>query len=71
MISKGTISGGMIPKMKCCIDAVEMGVKSVCLISGKKAHALLELFSGKAVGTIIEGGNNNVEGKYIENICAV
>jgi acetylglutamate kinase len=71
MISKGTISGGMIPKMKCCTDAVEMGVKSVCLISGQKSHALLELFFGKAVGTTIKGGDNNVEGKYIENICAV
>jgi acetylglutamate kinase len=71
MISKGTISGGMIPKMECCIDAVEMGVKSVCLISGQKSHALLELFFGKAVGTTIKGGDNNVEGKYIENIRAV
>lgn len=64
LISKGTISGGMIPKMKCCTDAVEKGVKSVCLIGGQKAHALLELFSGNAIGTIIKGGDNNVEGKY-------
>ena len=64
LISKGAISGGMIPKMKCCTDAVEKGVKSVCLIGGQKAHSLLELFSGKAIGTIIKGGDNHVEGKY-------
>ncbi len=54
LIESGAISGGMIPKMKCCIDAIERGVKSVCLIGGKRAHALLELFSGKAAGTIIK-----------------
>lgn len=62
LISKGTISGGMIPKMKCCTDAVEKGVKSVCLIGGQKTHVLLELFLGSTVGTIIKGGDNNVEG---------
>lgn len=60
LISKGTISGGMIPKMKCCTGAIEKGVKSVCLIGGKKAHVLLELMEGKAVGTVIKGGENYV-----------
>ncbi len=60
LIRSGAISGGMIPKMKCCTDAIEKGVKSVCLIGGKKTHALLELFEGKAVGTIIKGGEKNV-----------
>ncbi|MHB1393735.1 MAG: acetylglutamate kinase [Clostridia bacterium] len=60
LIESGAISGGMIPKMKCCTEAIEKGVKSVCLIGGKKAHALLELFEGKAVGTIIKGGEKHV-----------
>jgi len=54
LIQNGVIYGGMIPKMKCCTDAISKGVKSVCLIGGKRAHALLELFSGKASGTIIK-----------------
>jgi len=62
LIDSGSISGGMIPKMECCIDAVRQGVKAVCLIGGGKPHALLELISGKAVGTIIKGGDHHVEG---------
>ena len=54
LIRSGAISGGMIPKMKCCTEAIEKGVKSVCLIGGKKVHALLELFEGKEIGTIIK-----------------
>ncbi len=60
LIQKGTISGGMIPKMKCCIEAIEKGVKAVCLIGGLKPHALLELIKGKPAGTIIKGGENYV-----------
>lgn len=60
LIRSGAISGGMIPKMKCCTEAIEKGVKSVCLIGGKRAHALLELFMGKSIGTIIKGGEEYV-----------
>lgn len=60
LINTGAISGGMIPKMKCCIEAIEKGVASVCLIGGKKPHILLELFHGKEAGTIIIGGEKNV-----------
>lgn len=56
----GAISGGMIPKMKCCVEAIEKGVASVCLIGGKKPHILLELFHGKEAGTIIIGGEKYV-----------
>lgn len=62
LIDNGSISGGMIPKMECCTEAVQQGVKSVCLIGGRKPHALLEMFSGKAVGTIIKGGDCHVTG---------
>lgn len=60
LINNGTISGGMIPKMKCCIEAVKKGVKSVYLIGGQRAHALLEFLEGKLSGTIIEGGEGYV-----------
>lgn len=56
LIRNGKISGGMIPKMMCCTEAIKKGVKSVCLIDGRKAHALLELMGGKSTGTIIKGG---------------
>lgn len=62
LIDRGSVSGGMIPKMKCCTEAVQQGVKSVCLISGKKPHVLLELFEGKTVGTTIIGGDHCVKG---------
>ena len=59
-IRNGIISGGMIPKMKCCTEAIEKGIRSVCLIGGQRAHALLELVSGKPVGTVIKGGEKYV-----------
>ena len=60
LIKAGTISGGMIPKMKCCTEAIERGVKSVCLIGGSRVHVLQELIEGKPVGTIIKGGEYHV-----------
>lgn len=60
LIGDGTISGGMIPKMKCCIEAIEKGVKSVCLLGGLRSHALLEFINSKPAGTIIEGGRKYV-----------
>ena len=56
LILKGKISGGMIPKMKCCTEAIKKGVKSVCLIDGRKAHALLGLIGGESTGTVIKRG---------------
>lgn len=71
LIRTGIISGGMIPKMKCCIDAIEKGVKSVCLIGGCRAHAMQELALGKPVGTIIKGGEDHVQGKNTKYLCAL
>ena len=54
MLAKGTISGGMIPKIHTCIDAVENGVTGVVIVNGKKPHSILfELFSDKGSGTLI------------------
>lgn len=55
-ILNGSISGGMIPKMKCCIEAVRNGVRSVCLIGGNRAHPLLGLVRGEPAGTVIKRG---------------
>lgn len=60
LIGSGAISGGMIPKMKCCAEAIENGVRSVYLIGGGQAHALWRLIQGEAVGTIIKGGEGHV-----------
>jgi acetylglutamate kinase len=57
LISDGTISGGMIPKVDSCIQAVRGGVKSAHILDGRIAHVLLlELFTDQGVGTMITGG---------------
>jgi acetylglutamate kinase len=57
LIADGTISGGMIPKIESCIQAVRGGVKSAHILDGRIAHVLLlELFTDQGVGTMITGG---------------
>lgn len=52
MIQSGDISGGMIPKLECSVNALENKVKKAHIINGKKRHALLlELFTDKGIGT--------------------
>ncbi len=54
MIKEGIISGGMIPKIKNCLDVAKNGVKAVCIIDGRKNHSVLfELLSDKGSGTLI------------------
>ncbi|WP_223476637.1 acetylglutamate kinase [Oricola indica] len=54
LIKDGTISGGMIPKVETCIEALQRGVKGVVIVNGKVAHAvLLELFTEHGAGTLI------------------
>ena len=54
MIRDGIIQGGMIPKIKTCIDAVNNGVTGVVIVDGRKPHSILfELFSDKGAGTLI------------------
>ena len=49
----GIISGGMIPKIDCCVEAVRMGVKRAHIIDGRIEHSiLLELFSDEGIGTM-------------------
>ena len=48
------VQGGMIPKIKNCIDAVENGVRGVVILDGRKLHSILhEIFSDKGAGTLI------------------
>ena len=54
LIADGTIHGGMLPKIRCALDAVNSGVKSAQIIDGRVPHAvLLEIFTNKGVGTQI------------------
>ena len=54
MIDKGSISGGMIPKVETCIKALKHGVEGVVIVNGKQPHAvLLELFTEHGAGTLI------------------
>jgi len=54
LIYDETISEGMIPKIRTCIDAIDNGVRGVVIIDGRKPHSILfELFSDKGSGTLI------------------
>jgi acetylglutamate kinase len=60
MIDDGTISGGMLPKVECALDAVRNGVKSAHIIDGRVSHALLlEVLTSSGVGTLIRGASAN------------
>ena len=54
LIEEGIISGGMIPKIETCVQAIENGVKSCHIIDGRKRHSLLlEIFTTDGIGTMI------------------
>ena len=53
-IADGTIHGGMLPKIRCALDAVQGGVNSAHIIDGRVKHAVLvELFTDEGIGTLI------------------
>ena len=55
LIDSGAISEGMLPKVRCALDAVRKGVKRAHIIDGRSAHALLlEIFTDEGVGTLIQ-----------------
>ncbi|MBO5066644.1 MAG: acetylglutamate kinase [Clostridia bacterium] len=52
----GVITGGMIPKVECCIEAIEKGVRRVTILDGRVPHAvLLELLTNEGAGTLVKG----------------
>jgi acetylglutamate kinase len=54
MVADGHITGGMLPKIQCCLDAVAAGVHAAHIIDGRVPHALLlEIFTDAGVGTLI------------------
>jgi acetylglutamate kinase len=54
LIADGTISGGMLPKIRCALDAVKSGVNSAHIVDGRVPHAvLLETFTDEGMGTLI------------------
>jgi acetylglutamate kinase len=54
LIDEGTIDGGMIPKMRCALDAVASGVNAAVVCDGRVPHAiLLELLTNRGVGSIV------------------
>ncbi len=56
LFADGIISGGMIPKVECCIEAIEKGVRRVTILDGRVPHALLlELLTDEGAGTLVKG----------------
>ena len=61
MIADGTIHGGMLPKVRCALDAVAGGVGAAHIVDGRVEHAvLLEVFTDAGVGTLIAGALDGV-----------
>lgn len=60
LIADGTIYGGMLPKIRCALDAVNSGVASAQIIDGRVPHAvLLEVFTNQGIGTLITNKPSN------------
>lgn len=56
LIENGTVSGGMIPKIDCCIEAIGHGVKNVTIMDGRVPHAILmEMLTDEGAGTMVTG----------------
>ncbi len=57
LMETGAVSGGMIPKLKCCLEALEEGVAKAHILDGRVLHAvLLEIFTDQGIGTEIVSG---------------
>lgn len=60
LFTSGVISGGMIPKVECCIEAINHGVKKVTILDGRVPHALLiETLTDEGAGTMVIKDKNN------------
>ena len=54
LMGQGVISGGMIPKIECCIDAISYGVRKVIILDGRVPHAILmEVLTNEGAGTMV------------------
>lgn len=60
LFESGIISGGMIPKVECCLEAINKGVNKVTILDGRVPHALLiEVFTNEGAGTMVIRDKNN------------
>ena len=56
LFREGIISGGMVPKVDCCVDAVMNGVKQVIIMDGRIPHSILiEMLTDEGAGTMVTG----------------
>ena len=54
LVKEGIITGGMIPKVECCIEAIHKGVKKVVILDGRVPHELLiEMLTNEGAGTMV------------------
>ena len=61
LFREGIIAGGMIPKVDCCIEAINMGVEKVIIMDGRIPHAILmELLTDEGAGTMVKGVDEHV-----------
>ncbi|MBQ8403540.1 MAG: hypothetical protein IJX55_03835, partial [Clostridia bacterium] len=64
LVTEGVISGGMIPKVECCTEAIRRGVKKVFVIDGRVPHSLLiEILTDEGMGTMLVSGDGVSEAK--------
>ena len=64
LVAEGVISGGMIPKIECCIEAIRRGVKKVFVIDGRIPHAILiETLTDEGIGTMFIRGDSYSDDK--------
>jgi acetylglutamate kinase len=64
LVKEGIVSGGMIPKLNCCIRSLAQGVKSAHIIDGRVAHSLLlEIFTDSGIGTMIVPSSQHLSPK--------
>lgn len=62
LIKEGIVSGGMIPKVTCCVRSLAQGVKAAHIIDGRVPHALLlEIFTDSGIGSMLVGSNSSYE----------
>ena len=60
LFDEGVISGGMIPKVDCCIEAINMGVRSAVIMDGRVPHSILmELLTDEGAGTMVKGESSD------------
>jgi acetylglutamate kinase len=65
LVTDGVVSGGMIPKLSCCIRSLAQGVRAAHILDGRVAHALLlEIFTDNGIGTMIVPSEHHLSQRY-------